>query len=77
MLAFIKIVREGNREEGRKWAAIAKAKASDTFFAEYLLSLAEETADGQIEKLTHLLDIAATIYPRIYIALASAYHQKQ
>lgn len=50
-------------------ATIARAKASDTFFADYLLTFAESNPDAQIEKLIHLLDIAVTIYPRIYVGL--------
>lgn len=53
-LAFIKIVKENKKEEGRKWAELAKEKNPQSIYADYLLAISEETSEIQIEKLTRI-----------------------
>jgi hypothetical protein len=54
-LAFIKITKENKKEEGRKWAELAKEKNPQSIYADYLLAISEDTNSNQIEKLRRLL----------------------
>lgn len=53
-LAFIKIVKENKKEEGRRWAELAKEKNPQSIYADYLLAISEGTSEAQIEKLKKL-----------------------
>lgn len=77
MLGFIKIVKENNKEEGKKWATLAKAKNSESFYADYLLAISEETADAQIEKLIQLPESVFKNYPRVNNALGFSFKIKK
>lgn len=77
MLGFIKTVKENNKEEGKKWATLAKVKSSENFYADYLLAISEETADAQIEKLTQLHENIFKNYPRVYNALGFSFKVKK
>lgn len=48
MIAFIKIVRQNKKEEGKAWAILSKEKRKNNVFADYLIALCEEKPANQI-----------------------------
>lgn len=51
MIAFIKIVKQNKKEEGKVWAILSKEKRKNNILADYLLALCEEKTTDQILKL--------------------------
>ncbi len=77
MIAFIKIVKQNKKEEGKGWAILSKEKRKNNILADYLLALCEEKTTDQILKLQSLLEELQKPFPRLYNAIGLAYREKK
>jgi hypothetical protein len=75
-IAFIKLLKQNKREEGREWALKAKERNSGNIYAEYIIASTEESVDLQIQKLVKLSEHAKG-YARVYNGLGTAYKAKK